>query len=107
MRLNVLFQVCRKIVAIELKQHPGRKIKVDNEYVQLNQVIKELEDLENWCYKDELDIRKVTRCRDCKHYKRYKHRDPKNPHSHSVVYACEYDKMQRKPEYYCARGEER
>ena len=106
MRLQTVFSACNHILKAKLKSNPEAKTYTESgEVVKYKELSEELENLESWCYQGELEVKKVIRCKDCKHYKRYKKKTGgKKP---LVIAACELDKHKRDPEFYCLYGEER
>ena len=62
--------------------------------------------LKNWVYPQLAieDVQKVTHCKDCKHYKRYRKKDcPKL----ASFYACSLTKIKRNPDFFCKDGAEK
>ena len=71
---------------------------------EYNMVTEELSKLKSWAYPDLTteDMVSVTRCKDCRHYKKYKKKDTFKP---EVVYACSRTKLKCSKEFFCADGE--
>ena len=108
MKLQTLFQACNWIIQSRLRKNPDAKIQIeDGEALTYKELSDQLQNLESWCYQGELDVQKIVRCKNCKHYKRYRKKVLKNPYEHNVITACDFDKSQRSPEYFCCQGEER
>lgn len=102
MRLKSIFKICKNLALKQLEVNPNTKFKVEGEQVYLKDMVTELDDLTNWCYKEELDVQKVVRCKNCKYYKKYK---LKNPRYHNTfVYMCSCTKTKRQPDFFCAEG---
>lgn len=106
MKLQTVFSACNHILKLKLINNPDAKTRADDgTIVSCKELSDELENLESWCYKGELEVQKIVRCKSCKHYKRYKKKTGgKKP---LVIVACELDKLKKDSEFYCARGEER
>ena len=108
MKLQTLFDMCNKIIQKELKKNSKASIQTDEgEEYKYTRLSEELNNLNSWCYKGEIDVQKVVRCKNCKYYKRYKKKTLKNPYEHQTFFACSRDKIRRKPEFYCYNGEEK
>lgn len=102
MKLQTLFDTCSRI----LKKSGDSRIKTEEGMTTYRELSKELDNLGSWCYKGEIDVQKIIRCKNCRHYKRYKKKNVKNPYEHTTFCACSLDKLKRKPEFYCSNGEE-
>ena len=107
MKLQTIFRACDTLVRAKAKTSPGCMIPAGDEKISCKELSKELNNLENWCYKDELEVKQVVRCKNCVYYKRYKKKSQKNPHKHIVFCACSKDKIKREPEFFCANGREK
>lgn len=66
----------------------------------------ELRKLKGWAYPQLTteDMVKVTRCKRCQYYKKYK---KKGDRKSLPVWACSIDKVKRDPEFYCASAIEK
>ena len=106
MKLQDLFNICDHLVQEKIKQKPEAGIKTSNgERFKYKEISKELRNLSSWCYQEPLDVQKVVRCKNCKHYKRYRKKDFHK--KYTLIQACELTKTKRKPEFYCSDGLER
>lgn len=112
MNAKHILQICIKTLKQIQKENPNKVFKVQgygancDSKVQVSEVIDEAEKLYNWCYHglDATDLQKVTRCKDCEYYKRFKKKTAYKP---QVKYLCTLDKKERGPEFYCANAIEK
>lgn len=74
--------------------------------VEATQVIDELTRLKGWAYPELTteDFVKVTRCKRCKFYKRYK---KKGDRKSAPFYACSLSMIKRPEDFYCGEGKEK
>ena len=89
------------------KEHPGRTFRNKaGEKATIQDIIDCLSKMKGWLYPGlyPSSIVKVTRCKDCAHYKKYKR---KTGAKGDTFYACSKTKVQHPPTYYCADGEDR
>lgn len=107
MRLETVFKACNQICKNLSDKNPTRGINTDEGRISLIKLSEELDNLRSWCYKGDIEVQKVIRCKNCRYYKRYKKSSNKNPYSHEIVAMCSIDKITRKPEFFCSSGEER
>ena len=106
MKLQDLFSVCDHLVQERIKQKPDAGIKTPSgERFKYKEISKELRNLSSWCYQEPLDVQNVVRCKQCKHYKRYKTKGKYK--GYQIVQACELTKLKHDPEFYCSDGLER
>lgn len=90
-----------------LKQQPStKKVEIDGETVSVKELITALSKMMGWLYKELTtdDLEKITRCCDCRYYKKYK---KKGALKSATFYACYWDKVRRRPDFYCKDGEPR
>lgn len=89
-----------KIISL-LKRGLAESVICASEY---DTAIKELSKLKSWAYPDLTteDMVAVTRCKNCRYYKKYKKKDDFKP---KIVYACSRTKLKRSKEFFCADGE--
>lgn len=66
-------------------------------------IIRGLLNLKGWAYPQLTteDITQVVRCKNCKHYRKYK---KKGNRKSSPFYACRLNKIKRPADFYCAEG---
>lgn len=107
MKLQTLFKACSELAREKGKKSPTYMVEVDGVEISPKTLFKELKNLENWCYKGDIEVERVTRCKNCVHYKKFKRKSSKNPYEHSIFCACELDKIKREPEFFCANGREK
>ena len=107
MKLELVFKTCNNIVTSLEKKNPGRGINTPDGRITFKELSKELDNLCGWCYKGDIDVQKIIRCKNCKYYRRYKKRKEDNPYDHKVIVICALDKQPHSPEFYCANGEEK
>lgn len=91
------------LAAIQIVRKAPKKLSVE---VPPDQVVKELESLIGWI-SPELEcsnIVKVTRCKSCSNYHRYK---KKGAFKAVPFYACSLDMKRRDPEFFCKDGIEK
>lgn len=96
-----------KGVISHLKTLPKeKKLASDGVKFSVGKAIEVLELMANWLYKDMRtgDVRRVTTCRNCQNYKRYKR---KNDIKGVPFYACSIDRVRREPDFFCANGMEK
>lgn len=74
--------------------------------VEAAQVIEELTKLKGWAYPELTteDFVKVTRCKRCKFYKKYK---KKGDRKSVPFYACSLNMIKRPEDFYCREGKEK
>lgn len=106
MKISSVFVTTIDILKRYDKEHPRAVFDVDDNTIKVRDIIAALTKLSGWLYKDLTDdsIEKITRCYDCKHYKKYK---KKGDIKGSVFYACSIDKVKRRPDFFCKDGEHR
>lgn len=86
----------------ELNKTPNRQMQ--SLQMTYKEVSNEISALLGWaCPTIETDrLKMIIKCEKCKHYKKFKKKsDPKR-----AVRLCEIDKSARRPDFYCADGEE-
>lgn len=105
MKLKTVFKICKNLANKQLKANPTQGFKVEDEHIYLKDVIQELDLLTGWCYPGELDVQQIVRCKNCKHYKKFKSKNPYN--RKGFIYMCKCTRTPTKPEFYCAHGEDK
>lgn len=104
MKISSVFITTIDILKKYDKEHPRVTFDVDENVVKIKDIVAALNKLLNWLYKDlnTESIEKVTRCYDCRYYKKYK---KKGAVKGATFYACSWDKVKRRPDFYCKSGE--
>ena len=106
MKVSLMYQTTIDILRLYNKEHPDRKFQIDGDTVEVKEIAAQMKKLMGWLYKDLTtdNIEKITRCYDCKNYKKYRKRDSiKN----GTFYACSLDHSKRRPDFFCKDGEPR
>lgn len=106
MKISSAFLTTIDILKEYDKEHPKTVFDVDDNTVKVKDLVASLTKLLGWLYKDLTDenIEKITRCYDCRYYKKYK---KKGAVKGATFYACSIDKVKRRPDFYCKDGEPR
>ena len=106
MKISVMFATVIDILKLYDKEHPRATFDVDGNIVKIKDLVNSMTKLLGWLYKDLTDenIEKVTRCYECRYYKKYRKRGAIKG---ATFYACSLDKAKRRPDYYCKDGERR
>jgi len=106
MKISVMFATVIDILKSYDKEHPRATFDVDGNVVKIKDLVNSMTKLLGWLYKDLTDenIEKVTRCYECRYYKKYRKRGAIKG---ATFYACSLDKAKRRPDYYCKDGERR
>lgn len=88
-----------------LKQQPSTKtVIIEGETVSVKELVSALSKMMGWLYKELTtdDLEKVTRCCECRYYKKYK---KKGAMKGTAFYACSQDMNKRRPDFFCKDGE--
>ena len=95
---------CAKELRERAKKDITSTVTIDREKIKCVTAAQQIEDLAELVYTklDTAHIRVVTRCKECRYYKRF--RSKKNPKS--VRYLCTLQNCARDPDFYCANGKE-
>lgn len=104
MKVSEMFNTTIDILKRYDKEHPRATFDVDGSIVKVKDIIASMNRLLGWLYKDLTtdNIEKITRCYDCKYYKKYK---KKGALKATPFYACSQDKKKRRPDFFCKDGE--
>lgn len=105
MKLRLVFELCEKMADKLIKQGEQKGFKTPEGIVTFEQLKHECSSIKNWCYQEEIDIQKVTRCKNCVNYRKFKtkSRDGRA----KIVQLCALDKKPKQPDYYCSDARER
>lgn len=106
MKISEVFTTTIGILKQYDTEHPRATFEVDGNVVKVKDLVASLNKLLKWLYKDLTtdNIEKITRCYDCRYYKKYKRKGAsKGP----AFYACSLDKAKRRPDFFCKDGEPR
>ena len=106
MKISDMYLTTIKVLQIYDKEHPNKTFKVGENTTTVKDLIDGHKKLMGWLYKDLTTecIQKVTRCYDCKYYKKYK---KKGALKGTTFFACSIDKNKRRPDFFCKDGEPR
>lgn len=106
MKISDMYLTTIKVLQLYDKEHPGKTFKLDEGTTTVKDLIAGHKKLLGWLYKDLTTecIQKVTRCYDCRYYKKYK---KKGAAKGVPFYACSIDKNKRRPDFFCKDGEPR
>lgn len=106
MKAEQLYQSVLALLQNIVKKKPEAYITIGNgQLVPLKDLIPKIKRLCDWVYPDLStdDIVLVTRCKNCRHYRRYKKkRDELKP---QISWRCDKDKERKDPGFYCKMGE--
>lgn len=104
MNVKATLLFCAKELKERAKKDISSTVTINKETMKCFVAAQKIEEMAELIYSrlDTSSIRVVTMCKDCKHYKRFKSK--KNPKL--VRRLCEFDKQERDPSFYCAKGEE-
>ena len=101
MKLNEIFEAASIALSKMAKENPEAGLKHNGAKITYDFLAKELQNTAIWCYKGEVDIIKVIRCKNCENYKLFKKKN--NPKSQGC-YLCKLDKQKKSPDLYCGYG---
>lgn len=108
MKLIDAYQIAIKLLKRQAKDSPSKSFTTSNgEQVTISDVADSLSSVLKWIHPElcSEEITLVTRCKNCKHYKRFKKKgDLLKPRT---FYACVKDRQRRSPEFFCKDGEKR
>ena len=106
MKVSEMFTTIVSILGKYDKEHPKETFEIDGSIVKVKDIVTAMNKLLGWLYKDLTtdNIEKITRCYDCKYYKKYR---KKGDMKSACFYACSQDKKHRRPDFYCKDGEPR
>lgn len=106
MKISEMFNTTIDILKRYDKEHPNVTFGVEGNPVKIKDIIVSMNKLLGWLYKDLTtdNIEKITRCYDCRYYKKYK---KKGALKSAPFYACSQDKKRRRPDFFCKDGEPR
>ena len=104
MKLNEIFEAASIALAKRAKENPESGLKHNGVKITYDYLAKELKNTSIWCYKGEVDIIKVVRCKRCANYKLYRR---KNDLKSKECYLCKLDKQKKSPDHYCGYGVEK
>lgn len=106
MKVSEMYLTTIEILKLYTKEHPDRKFQVGDDTVEVKDIIAQTKKLMGWLYKDLTtdNIEKITRCYDCRYYKKYK---KKGALKGTAFYACSLDRAKRRPDFFCKDGEPR
>lgn len=104
MRISEVFITTIKIIKLYSQEHPEAQFMTDGKSIKATELLDPLNKLLGWLYKDltSESIERITRCRDCRYYKKYK---KKGDIKAAPFYACSHDKQRRRPDFFCKDGE--
>lgn len=101
-----MYRLAVKLLRKLAKQYPEKRFtNSEGEKATISDVANALDRVSKWVYKELCtdDITKVTRCRNCKFYKKYKKKTGFKP---QVFQACSKDMQKRDPSFFCKDGDE-
>lgn len=100
MKLKTIFKACQNLCERRIKEKPQAGVVIDGEKVPYTELKESLKRLQDWCYPMDTNALKIQICcKDCEHYKRFKHvRDKRD---RRTVLLCELDKSPKTKEHYC------
>lgn len=106
MNLKATLEAAAQVYTKKAKANPNGSVEVFGERVPYATAASELRKVVAYVYPElnTSNVQQVVRCKDCKHYKRY--RSKKNPRAPGR-WLCALDKKERVSEFFCADGEER
>ena len=100
MTLKTIFHLCRKMCDKKAEQKPNSGFVVEGKKVSYSDLSHELAKLQDWCYPtDTTQLRIHLCCRDCEHYKKFKHVNSK--YDRKPILLCELDKKPKDKDHYC------
>lgn len=104
MKMSDVFTSTIRILKRYSKEHPEYTFEVEGKTVKIKDLVAALTKLLGWLYKDLStdSIERITRCYDCKYYKKYR---KKGALKGGSFYACSLDKKKRRPDFFCKDGE--
>ena len=104
--LKSVLDVCIKTLKAKEQENPGGVFDTPHGDIPYSYAISELKRVLKWLYPEfhTQDVQVVTRCKDCRHYKRYRKKGSMKP---VFKYLCELDKTERPEDFYCKEGSRR
>ena len=105
MKTYDLYKLAIKLLSQYADTIPDKKYtNKSGESATIYDVIAMLKNVSSWMYKNMStdDICKVVRCKNCRHYKKYKKKDDFKA---KPFYACNLDMKQKPPDFFCKNGD--
>lgn len=103
MNVKATLLFCAKELRERAKKDISSTVVIDKERLKCYTAAQKIEEMAELIYTklDTSSIRMVTLCKNCKHYKRFKSKK-----TGKVKYLCDIDMQAKRPDFYCADGEE-
>lgn len=103
MNLKDTLEAAALLASNRAKENPAGGLKKSGTEILYSELESSLKQILGWCFKGDVEVAKITRCKNCTNYRRYR---KKGARKSLGIYLCRLDKKQKSPEHFCAYGEQ-